>query len=151
MNILVTGGLGFIGSNFILFTLKNYPKIKITNVDACLTGSNLMNLNEIKNSKKYKFVKSNINNQKVINQLVSKNDLIINFAAESHVDRSISNPRPFIDSNINGTHTILESMNDVVFAMLLSTNDSAAKLITISDFEINFSIKVISVIFPLTN
>ena len=110
MNILVTGGLGFIGSNFILFTLKNYPKIKITNVDACLTGSNLMNLNEIKNSKKYKFVKSNINNQKVINQLVSKNDLIINFAAESHVDRSISNPRPFIDSNINGTHTILESI-----------------------------------------
>ena len=110
MNILVTGGLGFIGSNFILFTLKNYPKIKITNVDACLTGSNLMNLDEIKKSKKYKFVKSNINNQKIINQLVSKNDLIVNFAAESHVDRSISNPKPFINSNINGTHTILESI-----------------------------------------
>jgi len=110
MDILVTGGLGFIGSNFILFILKNYPKIKITNVDAYLTGSNLMNLNEIKNSKKYKFVKSNINNQKIINQLVSKNDLVVNFAAESHVDRSISNPTPFIHSNINGTHTILESI-----------------------------------------
>ena len=110
MNILVTGGLGFIGSNFILFTLKNYPKIKITNVDARLTGSNLMNLDEIKKSRKYKFVKSNINNQKIINQLVSKNDLIVNFAAESHVDRSISNPKPFINSNINGTHTILESI-----------------------------------------
>ena len=110
MDILVTGGLGFIGSNFILFILKDYPKIKITNVDACLTGSNLMNLNEIKNSKKYKFVKSNINNQKIINQLVSKNDLVVNFAAESHVDRSISNPTPFIHSNINGTHTILESI-----------------------------------------
>jgi len=69
-----------------------------------------MNLNEIKNSKKYKFVKSNINNQKIINQLVSKNDLVVNFAAESHVDRSISNPTPFIHSNINGTHTILESI-----------------------------------------
>ena len=110
MDILVTGGLGFIGSNFILFILKDYPKIKITNVDACLTGSNLMNLNEIKNSKKYKFIKSNINNQKIINQLVSKNDLVVNFAAESHVDRSISNPTPFIHSNINGTHTILESI-----------------------------------------
>ena len=110
MDILVTGGLGFIGSNFILFILKDYPKIKITNVDACLTGSNLMNLDEIKNSKKYKFVKSNINNQKIINQLVSKNDLVVNFAAESHVDRSISNPTPFIHSNINGTHTILESI-----------------------------------------
>ena len=92
------------------FTLKNYPKIKITNVDARLTGSNLMNLDEIKKSRKYKFVKSNINNQKIINQLVSKNDLIVNFAAESHVDRSISNPKPFINSNINGTHTILESI-----------------------------------------
>ncbi|WP_428324969.1 dTDP-glucose 4,6-dehydratase [Nitrosopumilus sp.] len=108
--ILVTGGLGFIGSNFILFSIKKDSKIKITNIDACLTGSNKKNLKELKNSKNYKFVKANINNQKIIDDLVSKNDVIINFAAESHVDRSISNPRPFIQSNINGTYTILEAI-----------------------------------------
>ena len=108
--ILVTGGLGFIGSNFVLFSLKNNSKIKITNVDACFTGSNPKNLIELKNSKNYKFVKANINNQKIINELVSKNDIVINFAAESHVDRSISNPKPFIDSNINGTYVILEAI-----------------------------------------
>ena len=110
MKILVTGGLGFIASNFILFSLNNNSKVKITNVDACLTGSNPKNLSVLKNSKKYKFVKANIKNQKIINELVSKNDLIINFAAESHVDRSISNPKPFIDSNTNGTFSILEAI-----------------------------------------
>ena len=108
--IIVTGGLGFIGSNFILFCLKNNPKIKITNIDVGLTGSNQKNLTKIKNLKNYKFVKANINNQKIINELVSKNDLVVNFAAESHVDRSIFNPKPFIDSNINGTYSILESI-----------------------------------------
>jgi len=110
IKILVTGGLGFIGSNFILFFLKNNSKIKITNVDACLTGSNQKNITELKNSKQYKFVKANIKNQKIINKLVAENDLVINFAAESHVDRSISNPKPFLDSNINGTFTILEAI-----------------------------------------
>jgi dTDP-glucose 4,6-dehydratase len=140
MNILVTGGLGFIGSNFILFTLKNYPKIKITNVDACLTGSNFMNLNEIKNSKKYKFVKSNINNQKIINQLVSKNDLIVNFAAESHVDRSISNPKPFIDSNINGTHTILESIRKYDKKLIQISTDEVYGSLKKGSADENFSL-----------
>ena len=74
--IIVTGGLGFIGSNFILSSLKNNPKIKITNIDGSLTGSNQKNLTKIKNLKNYKFVKANINNQKIINELVSKNDLV---------------------------------------------------------------------------
>jgi len=110
VKILVTGGLGFIGSNFILFSIKNNPKISITNIDAGLTGSNQKNLKEIKNLKNYKYVKANINNQKIVNELVSKNDIVVNFAAESHVDRSISNPKPFVDSNINGTYSILESI-----------------------------------------
>ena len=140
MDILVTGGLGFIGSNFILFILKDYPKIKITNVDACLTGSNLMNLNEIKNSKKYKFVKSNINNQKIINQLVSKNDLVVNFAAESHVDRSISNPTPFIHSNINGTHTILESIRKYDKKLIQISTDEVYGSLKKGSADENFSL-----------
>lgn len=110
MKILLTGGLGFIGSNFILFYLRNNSHIKITNIDACLTGSDIKNLKDIQNDKRYKFVKANICNQKIVDELVSKNDIVINFAAESHVDRSISNPKSFVDSNIIGTHIILESI-----------------------------------------
>src|SRR5947209_17032256 len=109
MKFLVTGGLGFIGSNFILHVLKNYPKIKITNIDAELSGSNHYNLKEIENNQNYKYVKGNINNKKIIEKLVSRNDVVFNFAAESHVDRSITNAKPFIDSNILGVFTILES------------------------------------------
>ena len=110
MKILVTGGLGFIGSNFILKTLNKYPEDKITNIDAMLYGSNSNNLKDIHNNKKYFFEKNNIQNQKIIDKLVSQNEIVINFAAESHVDRSISNPRSFIDSNIIGTYTILEAI-----------------------------------------
>ena len=107
MNILVTGGLGFIGSNFILRILEKYPKYRITNVDACLEGSNPKNLLGIKNQN-YKFVRGNITNKSLMVKLVSESDVVFNFAAESHVDRSISDPRPFIDSNIIGVYTILE-------------------------------------------
>lgn len=109
MKLLVTGGLGFIGSNFILHVLKNYPDLKIVNVDACLPGSNKRNLSEIKNSN-YSFVKGNINNRHIIDKIVSKSDVVINFAAESHVDRSISDPKPFVDSNIIGVYSILEAI-----------------------------------------
>lgn len=109
MKILVTGGLGFIGSNFILNILENYPKFKITNIDACLPGSNLENLKHIKNTN-YKYVKGNITNKKLIEKIVSSTDIVVNFAAESHVDRSIADPYPFIDSNILGTYSILEAI-----------------------------------------
>jgi dTDP-glucose 4,6-dehydratase len=109
MKILVTGGLGFIGSNFILQTLKKYPNFKITNIDAGLPGSNIKNLMGLKN-KKYSFVKGNITNKKIMEKLISKSDVVINFAAESHVDRSISDPKPFINSNIIGMYSILEGI-----------------------------------------
>jgi dTDP-glucose 4,6-dehydratase len=107
MKILVTGGLGFIGSNFILNTIKKYPDIKITNIDACLSGSNPNNLLNLKNQN-YSYVKGNITDKIIMEKLILKSDIVINFAAESHVDRSISDPKPFIDSNIIGTYTILE-------------------------------------------
>ena len=108
MKILVTGGLGFIGSNFILNTLQSHEEFKITNVDAEFYGSNHANLILLQNSKNYQFVKGNINNHDLMNRLVSESDAVINFAAESHVDRSIENAKPFIDSNIIGVFNILE-------------------------------------------
>ncbi|MHA7733126.1 dTDP-glucose 4,6-dehydratase [Nitrosopumilus sp. S6] len=109
MKILVTGGLGFIGSNFIHILQKKHPKYKIINLDAELSGSNKRNLDGIKN-KNYQFVKGNITNQKLLEKIIPKVDVVINFAAESHVDRSINNPKPFIDSNIFGVFCILESI-----------------------------------------
>ena len=110
MKLLVTGGLGFIGSNFIKIGLEKHSKYQITNVDAKLPGSNEKNLKAFKKNKNYSFVYGNITNQKLMDKLISKSDIVINFAAESHVDRSIKNPRPFLDSNIIGVYTILESI-----------------------------------------
>ncbi|MEM3062874.1 MAG: dTDP-glucose 4,6-dehydratase [Nitrososphaerota archaeon] len=109
MRLLVTGGLGFIGSNFILYALEKYPRFKIMNIDACLSGSNLRNLAGLRN-KNYNYYKGNITNKKIIDKLVSSTDVVINFAAESHVDRSIIDAKPFINSNIIGVYTILESI-----------------------------------------
>jgi len=110
MKILVTGGLGFIGSNFIIYVLKNYQDYEIINIDAELHGSNHENLSEIKNNERYSFVKGNITNKKLIEELVSKCDCVVNFAAESHVDRSIFDANPFLVSNIRGVFTILEAI-----------------------------------------
>ena len=108
MKLLVTGGLGFIGSNFILHVLKNYDGFEIINVDAELLGSNHENLTEVKNAPNYEFVKGNITNRKLMEDLISRSDAVINFAAESHVDRSIADADPFLKSNIRGTYTILD-------------------------------------------
>jgi dTDP-glucose 4,6-dehydratase len=107
MKLLVTGGLGFIGSNFILDALKN-TNFEILNVDAEFYGSNHYNLIEIENSPKYSFVKCNITDKKLMETLISDCDCVVNFAAESHVDRSILDPNPFLNSNILGTFTILD-------------------------------------------
>jgi len=110
MKILVTGGLGFIGSNFIIQFMNDHPDAKIVNIDDELYGSNHNNLSEIKNSKNYSFEKGNITDQKLMDKLISECDIIVNFAAESFVDRSISNAKPFLDSNVYGVFTILESL-----------------------------------------
>jgi len=110
LRALVTGGLGFIGSSYILYLLKNHPRFKIVNLDAKLPGSNVENLQEISKHSNYRFVYGNIRNQSLVDKLVRSSDVVFNFAAESHVDRSIANPRPFIDSNIVGVYTILEAV-----------------------------------------
>lgn len=110
MKLLVTGGLGFIGSNFILRAFETSEDYEIINIDDEMHGSNHKNLSVLEKSNKYKFVKDNINNLELIDKLVSNCDAVINFAAESHVDRSISNAKPFIDSNIVGVFSILEAI-----------------------------------------
>ena len=108
MKLLVTGGLGFIGSNFILKLLKESNDFEIINVDAELHGADKTNLSEIQNNKKYEFVKGNITNKRLMEELISKCDAVVNFAAESFVDRSIDNADPFLVSNIRGSFTILD-------------------------------------------
>ncbi len=108
LKLLITGGLGFIGSNFILQVLKNNPNYEVTNVDAGLYGSNKMNLLEVENNHNYRFVNGNITDHILMEKLISEHDAVVNFAAESFVDRSISDAKPFLDSNITGVFTILE-------------------------------------------
>ena len=108
MKLLVTGGLGFIGSNFILNILKNNSDITVTNVDAELIGSDPSNLDELNDSSNYKYVKGNITNKILMEKLIENSDCVVNFAAESFVDRSIVDANQFLVSNIRGTYTILE-------------------------------------------
>jgi dTDP-glucose 4,6-dehydratase len=110
MSILVCGGAGFIGSEFIRNYLKNNTDSKIINLDVLTTGSNLQNLKDIENNPNYKFIKDDIRNESLIDDLVKDTDVTINFAAESHVDRSIANPKPFLETNILGTYSILEAI-----------------------------------------
>jgi len=108
MRLLVTGGLGFIGSNFILKTLNENKDIEIVNIDAQLDGSNIKNLQNLKNSHNYEFVKGNITNKKFMEEQIEKCDAVVNFAAQSFVDRSINDANPFLVSNIRGAFTILD-------------------------------------------
>ncbi len=121
MKFLVTGGLGFIGSNFIKKLKLVYPNSSIQNIDAEFNGSNKKNLIENEN---IKFKKGNITDFQIMKKLISESDIIINFAAESFVDKSISNAKPFMDSNINGVFTILEILkNDRKKLIHISTDE----------------------------
>lgn len=110
MNILVTGGAGFIGSNFVHYILKVYENYHVINYDALTYSGNLENLRSVEQDPRYVFLKGTIQNRELLEYVVQKYkvDAIVNFAAESHVDRSIENPIPFYDTNIIGTVTLLE-------------------------------------------
>ncbi|MBE2280006.1 MAG: dTDP-glucose 4,6-dehydratase [Ignavibacteriaceae bacterium] len=110
MNILVTGGAGFIGSNFIRYWIKNNQDDTIVNFDKLTYAGNLENLEDVSKDTRYKFIKGDITVFDQINSAIKNNsiDLVVHFAAESHVDRSIIGPADFINTNINGTFNILE-------------------------------------------
>jgi len=109
-NILVTGGAGFIGSNFIPYFLDKYRDYTVINLDLLTYAGDLSNLKEVENSDRYKFIKGDICNREFIEYIFNEYDIegVIHFAAESHVDNSIKNPSVFIETNINGTFTLLD-------------------------------------------
>ncbi|SCI26480.1 dTDP-glucose 4%2C6-dehydratase 2 [uncultured Clostridium sp.] len=109
--ILVTGGAGFIGTNFIYYMMNKYKDYKIINLDKLTYASNISNLKKLENNKSYKFIKEDICNKEFIFYLFENEniDIVVNFAAESHVDNSISNPMIFTQTNILGTQVLLEA------------------------------------------
>lgn len=109
MKYLITGGAGFIGSNFIRLLLSRFKDVEIINLDKLSYAGNLENLKDIENDKRYRFVKGDICDAKLVDELVDGCDIIVNFAAESHVDRSIGSPDRFLKTNVFGAHVLLEA------------------------------------------
>ncbi|MEK4438308.1 dTDP-glucose 4,6-dehydratase [Paenibacillus sp. FSL K6-2862] len=110
MKLLVTGGAGFIGSNFVMYMLEQHPDYKIINVDALTYAGNLENLKSLESNTNHTFVKADITDAAEMDRLVSQGvDIVVNFAAESHVDRSILEPDVFVRTNVNGTQVLLEA------------------------------------------
>jgi dTDP-glucose 4,6-dehydratase len=108
MKLLVTGGAGFIGGNFVHYTIKNRPEYEITVVDALTYAGNKANLIPVLD--KINFVEGNICDAELMDKLVGETDIVVHFAAESHNDNSLQNPWPFVETNIVGTYTILEAV-----------------------------------------
>ncbi|MDR1700169.1 MAG: dTDP-glucose 4,6-dehydratase [Lachnoclostridium sp.] len=114
MKILVTGGAGFIGGNFIHYMIQKYPEYEILNLDLLTYAGNLETLKQVENNPNYKFVKGDIADRDFIMDLFRKEkfDMVINFAAESHVDRSITNPGIFVITNVYGTQVLLDASKE---------------------------------------
>ncbi len=125
MKMLVTGGAGFIGSCFIRHILNKYSDYKVINLDALTYAGNIENLNDVKENPNYTFVKGNICDKPLVYDLTKDVDCIVNFAAESHVDRSIADPEIFVDTNIKGTLNLLQAVkgNKVSCYLQVSTDE----------------------------
>lgn len=125
VKVLVTGGAGFIGSNFIKYMIDKYPDYEIVNLDVLTYCGNLENLKDIEFSENYTFVKGDIGNKELVEDIVEDCDYVINFAAESHVDRSIKDPEIFIRSNVLGTQVLLDASKkaDIKKYLQISTDE----------------------------
>ena len=111
MKLLITGGLGFMGSNFIRHLLKTYPAYQIVNLDKMTYAGNPANLKDAANNPRYRFIKGDIANATDVDSAIGEGvDAIINYAAETHVDRSILNPRAFVETDVLGTYALLEAV-----------------------------------------
>lgn len=130
--ILITGGAGFMGSNFIHYILNKYPDYQVINLDKLTYAGNLENLRDIENNPNYEFVKGDIADVKLVSDLIPKVDAVVNYAAETHVDRSILEPRAFAETDVLGTLTILNAIRE---------HGNNTKLIQISTDEVFGSIE----------
>src|ERR1051326_5690062 len=108
MRLLITGGAGFIGANFILYWMKQYPEDYIVNLDKLTYAGNLENLKSVQNDPHYSFIKGDICDRSVVMQAMEGVDAVVHFAAESHVDRSIMEPSEFVKTNVIGTQVLLD-------------------------------------------
>jgi dTDP-glucose 4,6-dehydratase len=113
MKILVTGGAGFIGSNFIIYMMEKYPDYEIVNLDKLTYAGNLENLKSVEKNPKYKFIKGDICDSEIVKRAMKGCDMVVHFAAESHVDRSITGPAVFAQTNVIGTEVLLEVALDL--------------------------------------
>ena len=116
MRLVVTGGAGFIGSNFVRFMLRRYDDLEVVNLDKLTYAGNLENLRDIEDDARYTFVKGDICDAAVVRGALRGADAVVNFAAETHVDRSISGPQDFISTDVLGTHTLLEAVRELEIA-----------------------------------
>jgi len=123
MKLLVTGGAGFIGSNFIRYVLQNHSDWEVTNLDKLTYAGNLQNLKDIENDPRYCFIRGDIADRELVNKLLEQDfDVVINFAAESHVDRSILDSSPFITTNVQGTQVLLEGTREHGLGLFLQVS-----------------------------
>jgi dTDP-glucose 4,6-dehydratase len=114
MKLLITGGAGFIGSNFIHYLLRKYPDYEIINLYKLTYAENLENLRDIEKNPHYRFIQGDIRDEKIVNDIVQTGiDVIVNYAAETHVDRSITRPRDFVETDVLGTFTLLEAAKKI--------------------------------------
>lgn len=124
--ILVTGGAGFIGSNFIRYVLREHRDWEVTNLDNLTYAGNLENLTDVENDNRYRFIRGDIADRELVDKLLGRGfDVVVNFAAESHVDRSILDPSPFIKTNVQGTQVLLEGarQHGVKLFLQISTDE----------------------------
>lgn len=144
-SVIVTGGCGFIGSNFLLHMVKKYPQYDFINIDKLTYSGNKENLKEIEHHPNYKFIQEDICNHNAMLEIISEDSIIVNFAAESHVDNSILDPQIFIKTNILGTHSILEAArkNNAKLFVQISTDEVYGSL----DFD-SPSSKETDTLFP---
>ena len=122
MKLIVTGGAGFIGSCFIRYILNKYNDYKVINLDALTYAGNIDNLNDVKDNPNYTFIHGNICDKKLVREIIHDVDCIVNFAAESHVDRSITCPEIFIETNVQGTLNLLQSAKEAKIQRFLQVS-----------------------------
>ena len=137
MKILVTGGAGFIGSNFVHYILREHPNWEVANLDKLTYAGNLENLGDAEGNPRYHFIKGDIADRELVDKLLSQGfDVVVSFAAESHVDRSILDSSPFIKTNVEGTQVLLEGarQHGVKLFLQVSTDEVYGSLGALGKF-----------------